>query len=90
MVQESEQRLLFASEVGIEGPGENRLRVKDEPDVGPHTTPALRAVIPAAAGGEFIEPYGRVEIALDHQRPEAGAHCVAGIETLRAVLTYSL
>jgi len=85
VVQKSEQRLLLAANMAVEGPRQNCLRAHQEGLVGVHAAPSARSVKAPAAGGELVEPDRRFQVPFGHQRTQRAAHRIAGIEPLRAI-----
>ena len=58
MVEQAKKRLFFASPVRVEGPGQERLPIIDQGQIGPHADDALRAAVSAATAGDEIPGRG--------------------------------
>ena len=84
MVEESEEGLLLASEVSVEGPCKNALRSHHEPQVGVHAATARCAIPASSARSELVEPDRSREISLRHQCLKCATYRFARIEAFRS------
>src|ERR1700756_5589310 len=91
MIKQSEESLLLASSMRVEGPGEKCLAVVDQAEVGPHANDALWAAVrPASSSHKFVEPRWRRQIAFHKQGAASDAKRIARVEPLSAIADVSL